>query len=44
MPTIDPDMASAPVRAGQSSPVALVPPVQNHLFAHTPFFVVYDCP
>ncbi|MBB6472314.1 hypothetical protein [Sphaerisporangium rubeum] len=41
MPTIDPAMASAPARAGHSSSV---PPVQNHLFAHTPFFVVYDCP
>jgi hypothetical protein len=41
MPMIDPEMVSAPVRAGHSS---LVPPVQNHLFAHTPCVVVYDCP
>ncbi|MFC6082266.1 hypothetical protein [Sphaerisporangium aureirubrum] len=44
MLTTDPEMASTPVRAGHSSPVSPVSPVQNHLFAHTPFVVVYDCP
>lgn len=33
----DPVSPSARVRPGRSSPV------QNHLFAHTPFTVVYDC-
>ncbi len=37
MLTIDPELGGAGLRPGHSSPV------QNHLFAHTPFAVVYDC-
>ncbi len=37
MLTTDPLTGGAAVRPGDSSPV------QNHLFAHTPFAVVYDC-
>ena len=37
MLTFDPEIGGAVPRPGQSSPV------QNHLFAHTPSAVVYDC-